>query len=362
MHELLEILRGRGTPSSLSGSSVEQILQLAEQEHVLPAVVHALLNQYELSSPDRSRLKALEREAAITAFYLASELAALLRAFAVVRVMSIPLKGPFLAERLYGDPARRVSHDLDILVPSHQLPQAEKALVSLGYRPGTPDDYHRQWYRGPTTVELHYDVANPLDFNVNLSALLARALLSQFQGQPCWQLAPQDELLFLCLHGVRHRFERLSLVLDLSSAFRTFRPTTFHLDQPRPREILSVLTLGLAMARHLDPHLDLPTALPATAAQRRHLQNVANRLWQNLLTEESEPLDWRELHAFYLEMELPEYRLRRRLRHARILLERVIEQDYEFAARFGCHRTWQVRLLRPLRLMADIFRRRAPPS
>jgi hypothetical protein len=362
MHELIELLRGRGTSSGLTESSLEQLLLLAEEEHVLPAAIQGLLHQLELSPPHRSRLKALQREAAITAFYLSSELATVLKAFAVSQVMSIPLKGPFLAERLYGDAARRVSHDLDILVPVPQLPLAEKALASLGYRPGTPDDYHRQWYRGPTTVELHNDLANPLDFNVNISAVLARATASQFHGQPCWQLAPQDELLFLCLHGVRHRFERLSLVLDLASAFKILRPPTFHTELPRPHESGSLLTLGLAMARHFNPQLDATVTFHATPAQQRHLQGIADRLWNTLLTVSSEPLDWRELHAFYLEMELPKHRLPRRIRHARILLDRVIEQDYEFAARFGCHRTWQVRLLRPLRIMADLFHRKSPSA
>ena len=41
----------------------------------------------------------------------------------------------------------------------------------------------------------------------------------------------------------------------------------------------------------------------------------------------------------------------RRMRHWRILATRVIGPDYAFAERFGLRRKWQVRLLRPLRLM-----------
>jgi hypothetical protein len=91
--------------------------------------------------------------------------------------------------------------------------------------------------------------------------------------------------------------------------------------------------------------------------QFRHLDSLADRLWHRLLTQPSEPLDWRSLHSFYLEIELPGHRLRRRLRHLQILLDRVIQPDYEFAARFGCHRVWQVRLFRPLRLLRDAIRR-----
>jgi len=35
----------------------------------------------------------------------------------------------------------------------------------------------------------------------------------------------------------------------------------------------------------------------------------------------------------------------------------VIEPDYKFAARLGLHRTWQARMLRPLRILNDLVRR-----
>ena len=48
--------------------------------------------------------------------------------------------------------------------------------------------------------------------------------------------------------------------------------------------------------------------------------------------------------------------MRRRARHARILWARTIDRDYTFAARFGLHREWQVRMLRPMRLLAERMR------
>ncbi len=63
-------------------------------------------------------------------------------------------------------------------------------------------------------------------------------------------------------------------------------------------------------------------------------------------------MDWQSMHAFYLELEGTRWRkLRRRIMHWRILMTRLIEVDYAFAARFGFGRRWQVWLLRPLRLL-----------
>ena len=235
---------------------------------------------------------------------------------------------------------------------------AEAILLELGFISDTPDDYHRQWSRGGTNVELHHDVENPLAFNFHTADVLRRAQPAVFQGLRCWQLAPDDELLFLCLHGARHAFERMSLILDLSLAFKKLAVSGRRASGPEMAERSILLILGLAMARRLQPGIGATPLPDAPMRRHRHLASLADSLWVGLLTQASEPLDWRALHSFYLEMELPNRRIGRQMRHLQILLKRVIKPDYEFAAQFGCRRGWQVRLLRPLRLIRDVIRPR----
>jgi len=353
MQCLLKLLRGASADCLNQQAEWEQALALAEEEHILPWAAHLCARQISVAPHLRSRLSAIQRDAAIAAFYWSSQLKGILRAFDQQGIAVVPLKGPFLAERLYADAALRVNHDLDLLVSKNDLARAEALLSALEFIPDTPDDYHRQWYRGRTTVELHHDVENPLAFNFHTASVLARAQPADFQGQRCWKLAPDDELLFLCLHGVRHRFERLTLILDLCLAFQKLDLPETAPPQPQLAERAILLTLGLAMARCLQPSNAAPPFLGASPAQLRHLDSLADRLWHRLLTQPSNPLDWRALHSFYLEIELPGRRLHRRLRHLKILLYRAIKPDYEFAASFGFHRLWQVRLLRPLRLLRD---------
>jgi hypothetical protein len=357
MQRLLELLRGTTVDSSLDKTEWDWVLTLAEEEHILPWVAHLSLGQGAGDKELSDRLNAIQRDAIIAALYWSSELKEILQTFEQHKIVAVPLKGPFLAERLYGDAALRMSYDLDILVSTRDLTRAEVVLREIGFIPGIPDDYHRQWCRRRTTVELHHDVENPLAFNFETACLLRRIEPGLFQGQHCWQLAPRDELLFLCLHGVRHRFDRLSLILDLCLAFEKQSHPEMHLSQAEGAELNSLFILGVAMARRLQPSV-CTTLVPAPSQELvTHLESLADRLWNGLLTQPSEPLDWRALHSFYVEMELPKRRLGRRLRHFRILLERVIQPDYEFAARFGWHRVWQVRLLRPLRLLRDALRK-----
>jgi hypothetical protein len=66
----------------------------------------------------------------------------------------------------------------------------------------------------------------------------------------------------------------------------------------------------------------------------------------------AETLDWAAQHRFYLQLETPgRGRILRRWRHSMILLTRLIEADFVFASRFNLTRNWQVRLLRPIRLL-----------
>jgi len=360
MECLLHLLREQNPEPFLTAAGCEAALVLAEEERILPWAA-ALLRKtpHDASPAIARRLDLIERDAAIAGFYWSSELKNILRAFNQSNIVAVPLKGPLLAEALYGNAALRLNRDLDLLVSVSDLPRAESILSAIGFLPGTADDYHRPWRRESTLIELHHNVENPLAFNFHIATALHRARPATFQGISCRHLAPEDELLFLCLHAARHRYDRLSLVLDLQLAFEKL-PASTEAWRPRP-EVASLnplLILGLAMVRHLHPGLTLPIEFPAPERQRLHLQELADRLWHRLLAQPSPCLDWHAAHTFFVEIELPGWpRHRRRLRHLRILLGRVIEPDIAFAAQLGLHRHWQARMMRPLRLLAERTRR-----
>ena len=64
---------------------------------------------------------------------LAKELARLLQLLGDAKIPVIPLKSTILAETLYGDPALRVSADIDLLVPAANVIDAHNLILSSGY-------------------------------------------------------------------------------------------------------------------------------------------------------------------------------------------------------------------------------------
>ena len=351
MELLLALIRGDVLARSPEEAEWQAFFALAEEQQVAPFVVAQIRRAgISLTSAIESKAAAVEREAALSTFFWCAELRGLLRAFGRACIRVLPLKGPFLAQRIYGREGLRTSRDLDLLVQAADVPAAEALLLSLGFQPtDAGDDYHRPWLRGTTGVELHFNVENPLAFDFGIADAWERAEETEFGGERCWKFSPQDEILFLALHGMRHRFDRLSLVLDIALTMEqhVLSTATDLLPESRSSRIQSVLELSSELAKRV-----LPASAGIELSPRRHTSQLAERVWKRLQTELTEELDWQARHRFYLELDVSlQARLRTRFRHARILVSRLIEADFAFAARFGCRRRWQVWLLRPARLL-----------
>jgi hypothetical protein len=136
-------------------------------------------------------------------------------------IVSLPYKGPALAVQLYGNPTLRQSGDLDLLVRRADVRRARALLIARGYKPKHPlndageafmiaNRYHETFNGDNVVVELHWaftnrDVAFPLDLDV----LEPRLTRIQVGGHEVNALLPEDLLIVLCVHGAKHRWDRL---------------------------------------------------------------------------------------------------------------------------------------------------------
>jgi hypothetical protein len=370
MDLLLALIRDEDLPPNLPSSSWQSALTLAQVESVQPYLI-AQIRKKDPSLPEsiRQELDQLERQLAISTFWWTSELKGILAAFHDDAIPVIPLKGPFLAHRIYGDARLRTCRDLDLLVSRSNLRSAGSLLRRRGFRlMSRPDDYHEAWLRGTTLVELHHNVENPLAFRFDIAAAWRRAETTNFVDLPVLHFAPQDELLLLALHGVRHRFERLSQTLDLALAFERLSPQippmAYRSDLPTP--LRPLLVLAAAMTANLLPQSKAPIdAEPFCESPQiqNHMNSLAQQLWHASLTQIATPLDWRSQHRFYLQTETTLYgRLCRSIRHLLILSTRLIQEDFDFAARHRIRWPLLVWVVRQARLFLRIFRNHRSPS
>lgn len=138
-------------------------------------------------------------------------------------VLSIALKGPVLARRVYSPPfLRKPSGDLDLAVRLDDMERACRAMETAGYslitsiREAQLTSYHAV-LRHPSRlpVELHFRLSHGV-LGIPVEDFFERAISFQIPAGPeVLVLRPADELLHLILHLVDDRFAPLFLSYEV---------------------------------------------------------------------------------------------------------------------------------------------------
>jgi hypothetical protein len=337
---LLSLLHGPVAASAPLDWDV--LLGLAESHGVLPLLYRAQKGHL----PDK--FVRHFRQQWTRSLFLASELEGLLKEFAVRGIEALPLKGPVLAELLYGHFTLRPSNDLDLLVRREDYARAELLLIELGFEPiGPADDYHRDFRRNGTYVELHFGTGSPSAPNFDLHRAWTRARTLEFRGQPVRFLSPVDLILYLSLHGLKHRFSRLIWVLDISRAIEALNPsdTLALFEEAGTQRLRNVLLLSCEIARRTSG-ARLPSNINGALRARPHLVHKAATWAERILATVADPTTAVQTVSSYLQLaDNPGDRWRHRLQFFV-----PTQQDYQWAARYHIHPRC-VPLLRPLRLL-----------
>jgi hypothetical protein len=213
---------------------------------------------------------------------LAAELVRIVRTLRHHGIQALPLKGPVLALYAYGNLTLRQAGDLDILVPTPTLRQAARVLQTLGYY--RTWDRDRAWSPAQETahirsnnqapfwcetrrimVELHWDFApRRYRFLMALAHVWDRLETVSMAGTPMPTLAYEELLLFLCFHGSKHCWERLSWVCDVAVLLQRQQDVNWPQVMTRAATLghQRALALGLVLA-----HCLCGSALPAPVQQ-----------------------------------------------------------------------------------------------
>ena len=130
-------------------------------------------------------------------------------------IPAIPLKGPFLSKRLYGDiAARGISTDIDLLVEKKNKNKTKTILEEAGYTFTPPNKKQPElsWQyvfakRGSTTVDLHWTI-NP--------AISNEVMKYFWKGTT---LGEEELLLYLSVHFVGDaQITQLRYIVDINEA------------------------------------------------------------------------------------------------------------------------------------------------
>lgn len=249
-------------------------------------------------APETARLRLRRRMETSTRRGMA-QAAAVVRAAAALEqagVDALALKGCALSQQLHGDPFRRSSVDIDLLVRPQQRDAALAALRDLGYRASCPAP---SWMDAGAEISLEIpDGAGPttdtpttdtptIDLpTIDLHVRLAHAegqcpldVLRPFDGAatvmigrtPLRTLAPEVGLTYLAMHATRHYCRKLGWLHDIAAAGSAWRESW-----PQALELADRIGAGprlrlTALLAHRLFAAPLPAAVFADGVENRRL-------------------------------------------------------------------------------------------
>lgn len=347
-------------------------------QHGIAPLLHRHLQTFS-AAPDEllQTLSAQTRRTAISTLHKTQELLRLLTRLESQNVPVLPFKGPVLSLRAYGDVSLRMFGDLDLFVPRDHLARAKRLLTEDGYHVSpsmSPREEARHLkveksydlVQDDMVVELHWRFLHPMHgFSLDAEAVWARTRSIELEGRDVRTLAPDDLVLYLCAHGGKHFWNRLSWICDVAEVLRTYAaslqwPTV--LDRAKKHHAERMLLLGLALA-HKYLNAPLPDSIAARAEEnepvRRLTEQVRERVFPSPAGSSGGPYaDARaELNDARFHLLMRE-RLRDRLPYYRHLLKLAVtpnERDEAFLS-LPTGLSWLYYLMRPLRLLRDAAR------
>ncbi|MBI3351135.1 MAG: nucleotidyltransferase family protein [Nitrospirae bacterium] len=210
----------------------ERLLQTASRHGVMPLLFrHINVSLQNVVPPEfHEQLKTSYDSNTRRNLFLTGELCAILDGLEAHGIQAIPLKGPVLAETLYGDIASRQFCDLDILVQKRQVLKAKELMIARGYREGlrlnsaqeefylrSGCDFNLVHDEKGIILELHWGIT-PKYFSFPFDPEIWKRLERiSFSGRTVLTLHREDLLLTLSVHGSKHLWERLGWICDIAT-------------------------------------------------------------------------------------------------------------------------------------------------
>jgi hypothetical protein len=198
--------------------------------------------------------------------FMTSELIKIMNLLRENHIQALAFKGPALSRSAYGDITLRQFGDLDILIQRSDIPAMIDLLTADRYVPELALDTKMKetflsalnvigFYKSATNVliEVHWELLSK-NYAITWDQ---KALWTQkrntvsINGTDIPLLPPEEHLLYLCVHGSKHLFERLEWVCDIDRSIRADPDINWDylLNEAEKRGIQRMFFLGLALCQ-----------------------------------------------------------------------------------------------------------------
>jgi hypothetical protein len=264
----------------------DTVLQSAGRHKMLPLLAaHLRTTGAQLPPGVDARLKRYTLDNAQRVLAVTGELLALLQELQKCGIQAVPYKGTVLALQLYGSLHLRPAGDMDVLVRRADAAAAIHCLAGRGLLPAVTSPPEAWSFRlrnrycetlqgTSTQVELHWAFTNrDIAFPYELDDVAARLGTLRISHQDVSVFPLEDLLLILCVHGAKHRWERLEWLAGVGEAVRSAQQMDWDalLERASTLGVRRMLLLGLLLSHEI---VDAPVP-PDVVARGRAEPHVA---------------------------------------------------------------------------------------
>lgn len=214
------------------------VLNIAAKNGLLPIICWNLLQKFsDLLDPEIKNLlsQTLQKQTKKNLF-LTQQLIEIVKILEKVEIPILPFKGTTLAMQAYGNLALRDYCDLDILIQPKHFDEAVRVLSQNGFAPigkinrlkrnilffNTRKDVGLVGKNEIVRIELHWKLSGShFAMPLEIDELWKRLETINLGGTELYALPFNDLFIYLCLHGSRHAWEKLSWICDLHELILT---------------------------------------------------------------------------------------------------------------------------------------------
>jgi hypothetical protein len=275
----------------------DRVVDLAKSHAVLPLVYRYLdLECPEAAKDGLTGLRAQWRLVALYNHHLASELVRLIGLLDDAGIAAVTFKGPALAAMAYGSIELRQFVDLDILVRQADLPKVAEILTAERYlsphfrREGLMTGYFQEFEDaffaagGLGAVDVHWNITSrAFRFAPDEETFWRDARAVGLPFGTVNTIAPEDLLLYMCVHAAKHGWLTLGSICDVAETIRS-RPgidLTAILAQATELSSRRMFLTGIVLAHDL-VGAPVPEDLVATARDDCAVSALASRVARGL--------------------------------------------------------------------------------
>ncbi|PYS74610.1 MAG: hypothetical protein DMF69_01335 [Acidobacteria bacterium] len=268
-------------------------ISLAQEHRVIPLIAQNL-RRFSNKFP-RNVLDELQRRAENRALHnlrFRSVLFSLARLLEENNIEFLSYKGATLAQLAYGDSASRQFGDLDVLVHKKDFLRIKKLILANGGKANWSLSAKQEtavlkhYYEfpfnfgaHPVLLEVHWGFMESFfAFDYKIEDVFRRQQVIAIQGKNLPTLSNEDLLIFLCVHGSKHFWKRLSWICDVAKLIQA-QPMDwdFVIKLSEKFGCRRRLQLGLMLA-HEFLHLDFPAELQFQFQNEKELESLVSHL------------------------------------------------------------------------------------